>query len=643
MSDDAFIRLVNVFELLSSSSEPLTQEQITDAVPGFPEGITARARAFERVKASLRELGVPLETIALPGRSHVGYFVDRHKLELVLDFDDEEEHALETALGCATFGVEVGDPGRSRLGLIYRTGAPIVWELPDLDRVPAEVGQGITERREILFRYRDRERRLVPDGVVVRWGHAYLVGTDVESRGDRVFRVDRLQGEVRVGDPHPELARRDLTGYLPRHRWQVSTGGDGVRVKVRMPHLEQDPFALDTASRAVIEGSVVGETWVAHEEVFFAAVVGWKGVVEVLGPPEFVDRMRERLADIEEHLGTEPSLEPSNTDEGEMLRGSSVEVPGHSKLVTRFDLLASVLAYLRRKGGAGTLGELARAFSRSPEELASLLESASLCGVPPYSPDVLFEILVDRDLDQVEVRLDSPIAGPRRVDLVEAITTLVSIEAVEKLMAQEVPALSRAVAKLRAAIGAQYQQDLVVADLESPDAVSTIRASVLAENCLEFEYQPTVGELGKRHVRPVRLFFASEYWYLQALHEGQQRRYRIDRMSAVHSVPRDNCASQDDYMAAVNDLIEGDLLGIRGRGIAIEVEGSGSVAAILDAVAMGSSVPIGPKRYRVWSLSPEWTALLLVQIGPHACTTATAKEVQAARLLARDLAQKILK
>lgn len=639
MNDDAFIRLVNVFELLARSDEALTQEQITDAVPGFPEGGSARARAFERVKASLRELGVPLETIVLPGRSHVGYFVDREKLQLDLELDEDEERALETALGCATFGVEVGDPGRSRLGLIYRTGAPIIWELPDLDRVPGEVGKGITERREIVFGYRDRKRHLVPDGVVVRWGHAYLVGTDVESGGDRVFRVDRIQGDVAVGEPRSEFSRRDLASYLPRHRWQVSAGREGVWVRVRMPLLEQDPLALETGSRTVSGQSVEGETWVAQEEVFLATVLGWKGAVEVLGPPEFVGRMCERLAATRTRLAVEPSLEPS-TQEGEDSRFDH-QAPAKSKLVARFDLLASVLAYLRRRGGSGTLGELAMAFSRTPEDLATLLESASLCGVPPYSPDVLFEILVDRDLDQVEVRLDSPLSGPRTVDLVEAITTLISVEAVEKLMADEVPALSRAVTKLRAAIGAQYQHDPVVADLESPYAISTVRAAVLADHCLEFDYRPTVGEEGHRHVRPVRMFFASEYWYLQALHRGQQRRYRVDRMSRVTSVPRDDCASPSAYAAVLADLTEGDLLGIRGRGTVIEVQGDGDVAAILDVAAMGSSMPCGPSRFRVWSLSPEWTALLLVQLGPDARTTATPEDVRAALALARDLGQKV--
>src|SRR5947209_14679733 len=61
-------RLVNLVICLLSTRQFLTAERIRDAVPGYEAADGARAtdeafkRMFERDKAELRDLGIPLET-----------------------------------------------------------------------------------------------------------------------------------------------------------------------------------------------------------------------------------------------------------------------------------------------------------------------------------------------------------------------------------------------------------------------------------------------------------------------------------------------------------------------------------------------------------------------------------------------------
>src|ERR1700759_4180953 len=61
-------RLVNLVICLLSTRQFLSAERIRDAVPGYEGGDGGRAsdeafkRMFERDKAELRELGIPLET-----------------------------------------------------------------------------------------------------------------------------------------------------------------------------------------------------------------------------------------------------------------------------------------------------------------------------------------------------------------------------------------------------------------------------------------------------------------------------------------------------------------------------------------------------------------------------------------------------
>src|SRR3954470_23159081 len=88
-------RLVNLVICLLSTRQFLTAERIRDAVPGYePADGDARTddafkRMFERDKAELRDLGVPLET----GRNSVfdpedGYRITRRRYELpAIEFD----------------------------------------------------------------------------------------------------------------------------------------------------------------------------------------------------------------------------------------------------------------------------------------------------------------------------------------------------------------------------------------------------------------------------------------------------------------------------------------------------------------------------------------------------------------------------
>src|SRR5689334_5165579 len=95
-------RLVNLVICLLSTRQFLTAERIRDAVPGYdgPDGTTAGdeafKRMFERDKAELRDLGIPLET----GRNSSfdtdeGYRIRRGDYELPeIEFDAAEAAAV---------------------------------------------------------------------------------------------------------------------------------------------------------------------------------------------------------------------------------------------------------------------------------------------------------------------------------------------------------------------------------------------------------------------------------------------------------------------------------------------------------------------------------------------------------------------
>src|SRR5258705_1287592 len=75
-------RLLNLTAALLTAARPLTAADILERVPGYPEGQGNKAtfqRQFERDKEALREMGVPLSLVELPGANppETGYLIRR--------------------------------------------------------------------------------------------------------------------------------------------------------------------------------------------------------------------------------------------------------------------------------------------------------------------------------------------------------------------------------------------------------------------------------------------------------------------------------------------------------------------------------------------------------------------------------------
>ncbi len=82
---DALERITNLVALLMATRAPLTLEQIANELAGqYPTGDSAMRGAFERDKALLREIGVPLESEVLAGSDagKTAYRIERAKYEL---------------------------------------------------------------------------------------------------------------------------------------------------------------------------------------------------------------------------------------------------------------------------------------------------------------------------------------------------------------------------------------------------------------------------------------------------------------------------------------------------------------------------------------------------------------------------------
>jgi proteasome accessory factor B len=223
MSSRRAERLVNLVICLLSTRQFLPASRIRQAVPGYePDDGTAKAdeafkRMFERDKAELRELGIPLETgrHAL-GEGEEGYRIARRDYELPeIRLEPDESAAVGLAarlwqsarlagaangalLKLRAAGVDL-DPSAST-GVEPRVQATDEAFQPLLDAV--------TARQAVRFGYRKtfdegpQQRELEPWGVVSWRGRWYVVGHDRLRGATRCFRLSRISGEVvPVGEP----------------------------------------------------------------------------------------------------------------------------------------------------------------------------------------------------------------------------------------------------------------------------------------------------------------------------------------------------------------------------------------------------------------------------------------------------------
>ena len=209
-------RMINLVLCLLSTRQYLSAEQIRRAVPGYDGDETsgradeAFKRMFERDKAELRDLGIPLET----GRTSMfdvedGYRIARRDYELPsIEFDPAEAAAVGLAsrlwqsatLGSAARtallklragGVEVSDSGAPGAFGPIDAGEPSLGTLLE----------AVRDRRVVRFDYRKpaaqiETRTVEPWGALSWRGRWYLVGYD-RGRGEpRSFRLSRVAGPV---------------------------------------------------------------------------------------------------------------------------------------------------------------------------------------------------------------------------------------------------------------------------------------------------------------------------------------------------------------------------------------------------------------------------------------------------------------
>ncbi len=202
----------------------------------------------------------------------------------------------------------------------------------------------------------------------------------------------------------------------------------------------------------------------------------------------------------------------------------------------RLRRLLAILAWMAQVGEA-PIDETAERFDLTPQALVTELEMAACCGVPPYTPDQLMEIVVTDTT--VSVRVGTSLARPRRLSPSEGFALATSARALLAVPgSDDSGALSRALDKLDRALGTQDGRDVEV-ELDAPDLLPLVREAVADRRSLHISYySASTDRVTDRVIAPLRLFASEGHWYIDAWCQtaGDLRRFRVDRIGSAEAL-----------------------------------------------------------------------------------------------------------
>ncbi|HXR55141.1 MAG TPA: WYL domain-containing protein [Acidimicrobiales bacterium] len=635
---DRLERLTDLVLVLLNANRPMTLSELADDVPGYPPGRDARRQAFERDKRLLREEGIPLLTEAVDGPEQYGYRIDPDSFYLPdLHLTPDEQAALQLAVA----GVHLGDPsGRDALAKLGATGVTEARPLASFDppRALVPLFDAVRIRASVRFRHRGTLRSMSPAGLWFRRGHWYVVGWDADRQAARSFRVDRIEDLPQVGKEGSGALPDDFdaSAAVPDEPW-LAGGDEAEDVELVIDVVEAQRVVDELGPSSLVErgedGSVRVRFSVSNRNALRSWVLGLLDHVEVVGPPEVRAEIVAWLESIGSaappsaarvaRSGARPEQtaamahEPADIDGAEHRGGRDVRY--------RLRRLMAIVGWLA-KVGAAPIEEVAERFGLGQDELVRELELAACCGVPPYSPDALMEIVVT---DQsVEAFLPVGLARPRRLTPAEGFALSAAAKTILAVPGADVDgSLGRAAAKLEAVLGAREGLNV---DLPSPPLLPDVQALVDQHHSADIEYHSgSSDEVTQRRIDPVQVVSLDGHWYLDAFcHRAEGlRRFRVDRIrklveldDVADSLPAPRAPSADAFVPGPGSEV-------------VQLELGPGAAWVVDSVPVLDSVtrPDGGIDVTLAVGGTAWFERLLLQAGPEACVVAPAEWVDVGR------------
>lgn len=306
-------RLLNLLFVLLASRQPVSKAALRTALPDYAASPSDAAfeRMFERDKEELRSMGVPIETVegSIGAGGIDGYRVRSEQYALPeVSFTSEELTVL--ALAAQVWEeASLGPAARSALRKLEASGGEargdgvgVIARVTTREPSFAAFLAASQARRPVRFDYRKpgeaqaQTRHLRPWGVVSRRGHWYVVGEDTDRGRPRVFRLSRVEGDVRADGPDgaydapPAADLTEMIAWASRPVESVAV----VRIRAgRAASLRRGAAAVTPDDAH--PGWDLAELTYGDDETLAATLVGHGADVVAQSPPALRDAVVRRL------------------------------------------------------------------------------------------------------------------------------------------------------------------------------------------------------------------------------------------------------------------------------------------------------------------------------------------------------------
>ena len=283
---DKLERLLNLTAALLHAEIPLTAEELRDRVGGYPDTKATFRRAFERDKDDLRSMGMPLRVEPVPGVDPPvdGYRLDRDEYAgTELAFEADELAALHLATSLVQ--LDGDDTALVKLGAGSGDApADSVGRVPFNNTLATMIGAAV-DRNALSFTYNDVERIVEPWKLSFTRGHWYLSGFDRLREDQRLYRVDRIEGDVSLSGP-AKAPVGDVNEPIDLRGWEL---GDGTVIKATiLVDADQAAYARHILGEVVDrpDGSVTATLDVRNIDAFRSFVLSFLEHAEILEPAD---------------------------------------------------------------------------------------------------------------------------------------------------------------------------------------------------------------------------------------------------------------------------------------------------------------------------------------------------------------------
>ena len=198
MTANKLERILNLLaELLNAEDRPRSADELRKRVGMYPLDKAAFRRTFDRDKNALRDMGVPLRVISVPGTNPPvdGYVVKKSEYYLAdMDLTPEEL----TALNLAVESVEILD-GLAESDAIRKLGGyehsanlnTLHFPTSDETELP-NLFNAISNRQILEFEYNSTLRKIEPWRLEFASGNWYLTGRSSIEGEVKSFRTDKM-------------------------------------------------------------------------------------------------------------------------------------------------------------------------------------------------------------------------------------------------------------------------------------------------------------------------------------------------------------------------------------------------------------------------------------------------------------------